>query len=118
MDNKRLDEIEARANAAPRGPWAATGYDYILGADGSPVLEVRGHGAEVSGNRPEGSQVATEQFTAHARQDVPDLVARVRVLFTALHAAARYIDRSRDMLSSPNETRLAKAEYEAAVEKV
>jgi len=54
--------------------------------------------------------------TNDAREDVPDLVARVRVLFAALKAAARYIDRSKDILSSPSEVERAEAEYKAAVE--
>lgn len=81
---KRLNEIEARANAATEGPWEAdwrfTGWD-ISGNedDGLPALiasDAYGEDAE---------------FIAHARADVPDMAAALRAVL-ALHKCRTYPD--------------------------
>jgi hypothetical protein len=85
-----LDEIEARAKAATPGPWTVCPMDmYIFGGDGHMIAsncpmedtwQVRGAGAEGSGQRPEGSQDANAAFIAAAREDIPRLIAEVRRL--------------------------------------
>jgi len=76
MTNEELDVIEARANAAMAGPWSWK-IDDMSGpranvrepdfADGTP------------GNRFVFDVMpATAEFIAHAREDIPRLVAEVR----------------------------------------
>lgn len=62
-----LDELQKLCDAATPGPWKMCPKRvYFIAPDGSPVcdvddfdnygpIELRGHGAEVSGNRPAGS---------------------------------------------------------------
>ena len=67
----RLNEIEARANAATEGPWEA---------HGSLITSLTGPGGEVA----EASGQDTE-FIAHSRTDVPDMAAALRAVLD-LHA--------------------------------
>lgn len=66
MDDKRLDEIEARANAATPGPWK---YDERHCFED----EVRICGCAVHFPYP-----GDAKFCAHSRTDIPDLIAAVR----------------------------------------
>ena len=71
---KRLDEIEARANAATEGPWELLGGgEYVSGPD---ILVAPDDGGVTS---------ADAEFIAHARQDVPAFVAALRAVLE-LHA--------------------------------
>ena len=81
----RLDEIEARANAATEGPWEWEGEakaEWEIGANSlvpsrrpdDPVLY--GYGYDASGI--EVKTPADAEFIAHARQDMPALVAVAR----------------------------------------
>ena len=81
----RLDEIESRANAATEGPWEWEGdakAEWEIGANSlvpsrrpdDPVLY--GYGYDASGI--EVKNPADAQFIAHARTDVPALVAVAR----------------------------------------
>ena len=99
MSKLDLDAIEARCNAATPGPWAACPYGiYIFAADGSMiaddghneddpafegknmVCQIRGAGAINSGHRKRRSQADNIDFIAHARTDVPALIACIREL--------------------------------------
>ena len=82
---KRLDEIEARANAATEGPWEWEGEakaEWEIGANSlvpsrrpdDPVLY--GYGYDASGI--EVKTPADAEFIAHARTDVPALAAVAR----------------------------------------
>ena len=81
----RLNEIEARANAATDGPWewegesdeAWTQGDYSLIAQGDPGREVIGSGGHDAGG-VDVENPADAEFIAHARTDVPALVAVAR----------------------------------------
>jgi hypothetical protein len=96
MTDAELDAVEARANAATKGPWRVDEMDmYIFGGDGHMVAsncptedrwQVRGAGAEGSGQRPAGSQDANAEFIAKAREDVPALVAELRIAMAKLQA--------------------------------
>ena len=88
----RLDEIEARANAATEGPWEWEGEakaEWEIGANSlvpsrrpdDPVLY--GYGYDASGI--EVKTPADAEFIAHARTDVPALVAALRAVLE-LHA--------------------------------
>ena len=90
----RLNEIEARANAATEGPWEWEGEakaEWELGANSlvpsrrpdDPVLY--GYGYDASGI--EVKNPADAEFIAHARTDVPALVAALRAVLE-LHAEA------------------------------
>ena len=79
MDDKELNEIEARANAAPDGPWEAEFYNpsappyfygYVIGdSNQTTILKTQS-----------GSHEETARFVAHARTDVPKLLTEVRRL--------------------------------------
>ncbi len=79
MEKHELDAIERRASSARPAPWAS----YVEGRDhtsGSSFIMVgegpsRGDDIELSG-----ATEADQDFIAHARQDVPRLVAEVRRL--------------------------------------
>ena len=91
MTPERLAEIRARAEAATEGPWEATweegddwwsitGAPQRVGADGPWALC-----PEVATSDARDPADAT--FIAHARTDVPDLVAeieRLRELYSAM----------------------------------
>ena len=94
---KRLDEIEARANAATEGPWEWEGEakgEWEEGANSlvpsrrpdDPVLY--GYGYDASGI--EVSNDADAEFIAHARTDVPALVEALRAVLN-LHFKAQPI---------------------------
>lgn len=88
MTQERLAEIEARANAAIAGPWRR-GYKGMPGYhDG--VVYPDGPGIDWVGQCPEPKPLFHAQvpnsprfrenaeFIAHARTDIPDLIAEVR----------------------------------------
>ena len=76
LDEKQLDEIRRRADAASPGPWKASieGRDHEGGSSFIMVGEGpdRRDDIELTGATP-----ADYDFIAHARQDVPLLVAEV-----------------------------------------
>jgi hypothetical protein len=79
----KLDEIQARADAATEGPWVATPNDRIVSStktwpEGDPydVAGMFGHKGAVV----EGCRTPDALFIAHAREDVPKLVAALRAV--------------------------------------
>ena len=79
----RLNQIEARANAATKGPWQRYGtWPYEVYAprepDGGPYI------ASVTGT--DGDNEGNADFIAHARDDVPWLIEQVRKRDAALQA--------------------------------
>lgn len=86
-----LDAIEARATAATNGPWragsvAAEGKVWCP-CDPSPVLGA-GERCLVSLSLAY-PHTADREFIAHAREDVPALVAEIRRLRTELTRACK-----------------------------
>jgi hypothetical protein len=87
-----LDALQKLCDEATPGPWKMCPKRvYFIAPDGSPVcdvddfdnygpIELRGHGAEVSGNRPAGSMDANADFICAARDALPKLIAKVREL--------------------------------------
>lgn len=78
IDDEKLDEIEARAEAATDGPWRVEPYSeahkgsfIVVSADGTELFDADAHYNECI-------------LAAHARQDVPALVAEVRRLRAVL----------------------------------
>ena len=86
MTDEELAEIEARVAAASPGPWTSfvegrdhqSGDDFIRisESDGEDDMYVSRYGD--SGSRP--ASHADQDFIAHARQDVPTLIAEIRRL--------------------------------------
>ena len=85
ITNERLAEIKARHAAASAGTWFADAYD--------PFMVSTERGKDVADTQfcqnPQ-TGLANATFIAHARQDVPDLVAEVERLREALGRFARY----------------------------
>lgn len=73
ITNAQLDELQARANAATPGPWAAYSDDVRL-----PFPKRGGLGRMRSTNLSVPEDEANADFVAHARTDIPDLIAAVR----------------------------------------
>lgn len=79
MTDLELKEIQLRCNAATRAPWVSyvegrdhtSGSDFIMTGEG----ENRGEDIELTG-----ATVADQDFIAHARQDVPRLLAEIQRL--------------------------------------
>ena len=71
-DTLDLAAIEARAEAATKGPWESRDYpnDEVWDSKGIWLADVRNE--------------ETAAFIAHAREDIPALLARVRELEAAL----------------------------------
>ncbi len=82
-----LDAIQARADATSPGPWkgSPTCRDAVV-ADAKPGQEVdeevRYYGGAPIG---ESMHAADREFIAHARTDVPDLVAELRAARDAIN---------------------------------
>lgn len=79
MTDLDLDAIDARVNAARPGPWTwcrttAGSYSSLDSGD-DEVLSAQGH---VDGWID--SDDADAEFIAHAREDIPALIARIRQL--------------------------------------
>lgn len=85
--SSRLDEIKARAEAATKGPWSDSAGDGY-----GPFLAINSAGATVARcdyGPYEGSRDA--EFVAHARTDVPALVAAVEEVLS-LHKEVKWAE--------------------------
>jgi hypothetical protein len=79
LTNEEVAAIRARCAAATPGPWRSyiegrdhtSGSSFIMAGEG----EVRGEDIELSGATP-----ADQDFIAHARQDIPRLLAEIQRL--------------------------------------
>ncbi|MEU6057937.1 hypothetical protein [Streptomyces sp. NPDC047097] len=76
----RLEQIDAREKAAAEGPWCTDGWEIWQGAAYEPGLSARWIGETCTGVGDLAQDEANAAFTAHARTDVPWLVAQVREL--------------------------------------
>jgi hypothetical protein len=105
LTTQQLDEIQVRANAATSGPWTVS-EDY------ADILDFEGHHLASFWGQPVG------EFIAHAREDVPSLLAEVRRLKDEQTAARpRVLAEAADIVDAmltaePDHTR-ASALYEA-----
>ena len=115
----RLNEIEARANAATEGPWEWEGEakaEWELGANSlvpsrrpdDPVLY--GYGYDASGI--EVKTPADAEFIAHARTDMPDMAAALRAVL-AIHTP---VDRGRATACCTCEQWIESTDPEACIE--
>jgi len=80
MSAEQLDAIQARADAATEGPWETVRHDLSLYVQ-SKHANLQANLGYV-GNHPE----PDAEFIAHARTDVPALIALVRVQAAKLDA--------------------------------
>ena len=115
----RLNEIEARANAATEGPWEWEGdakAEWEEGANSlvpsrrpdDPVLY--GYGYDASGI--EVKTPADAELIAHARTDVPDMAAALRAVL-AIHTP---VDRGRATACCTCEQWIESTDPEACIE--
>ena len=107
----RLDEIEARANAATEGPWEA-GERCVFTLDGAPVVsdDVVHYERGMAGEGVCHGEDA--EFIAHARADVPALVAALRAVL-AIHTP---VDRGRATACCTCEQWIESTDPEACIE--
>ncbi len=95
LTDQQLDQIAARAQAATPGLWGS-----YRDLDGVYTIQARPrisrHGQETDGDiatlaagRSESESYANARFIAHAREDVPALLAEVRRLRAEVADAAR-----------------------------
>lgn len=79
MKNIDLTAIETRAENAMPGPWTVKGsYE-----DGATVMEPSGFplpGCMNCGENDAIYEIGDAEFIAHARQDIPELLAHIREL--------------------------------------
>jgi hypothetical protein len=81
-----LDAVEARANAATEGPWVVETPESVYGHDGGPdwaeLRWVSDEATVADDDPPWIGPVGTAdaEFIAHARTDVPALVAALRAV--------------------------------------
>lgn len=98
MSTDRLAEIKARAEKATMGPWGP--YDNYVVIPGVGAVEFE------TGNPFVGDSSHDTHFVAHAREDVPYLLARVAALeaeLSRIQQLARCF-RLEDLLDNPNDT--------------
>ncbi len=76
MDNERLEAIEQRCKGARKSPWVSyvegrdhtSGSNFIMTGEGVD----RGEDIELTG-----VTIADQDFIAHARQDIPELLGEI-----------------------------------------
>jgi hypothetical protein len=90
IDRKRLDEIQARCDAAEAGPWEIYDKDKHPYQNGGLVyVHLNSYECLWGGyddTMPDGETIA---FIAHARTDLPDCVAEIRRLREELSLAIK-----------------------------
>ena len=116
----RLDEIQARADAATDGPWVL--MPPLCGPDGQGVYETEDYGpiCEVGDPYPRGRNNPQEnmEFIAHARADVPRLVAALRAVLDACSTYEKTQAIYRIEMGQREIIRVVRAEIEAALGEV
>lgn len=83
MDDQVLEQIEHRLAAATKGPWASfiEGRDHLAG---DSFIRTGGMDNESPDIYLSGATLQDQDFIAHARQDIPMLLAEVRRLRSLL----------------------------------
>ena len=71
LTDERIAEVEARCSNATPGPWAS--YEYM-------VLNTSEYSIVVCDSGENGESEKDAEFIAHARTDIPDLLAEVKAL--------------------------------------
>src|SRR5690348_9437141 len=86
LDPLDLGPIEAREAAATKGPWFADGHEILVGTADDITRRSTWIGETCTTELPDWG-AANAEFAAHARTDIPALVARVRELEAELATA-------------------------------
>jgi hypothetical protein len=88
MDEQQLQEIERRCAAASPAPWVSCveGRDHDAGSNFILTGTGKARGADIELT---GATIADQDFIAHARQDIPRLLAEIRRLKELPPAAVR-----------------------------
>ena len=93
----RLNKIEARANAATKGPWEVLGRNDVVRDAGHCTCGmptgVYGHEWACGAEQVAQAAEVDSEFIAHARTDVPWLIEQVRKRDAALRAVLELADR-------------------------
>lgn len=94
-----LDAVQALANAATEGPWEA-------GVEKSPILGtffmLRGAAGRAVRLRDGLTVTPNAEFIAHARTDVPRLVAALRAVLGVEQDLARWAEANRSFSEDPS----------------
>lgn len=107
----RLDEIRTRADAATDGPWEYP--ENLLGLKNTTVFVAdRSDGVALV------KSPATAEFIAHARTDVPALVAALRAVLNACSTYEKTQAIYRIEMGQREIIRVVRAEVEAALGEV
>lgn len=95
MTDEQLAAIEQRVQAASPGPWTANVYSLEVNGPEMTIYDEGGH------------EQGDQQFIAHAREDVPALLAEVRlmreangIMRAALIAWEKWAQRSEGILAA------------------
>ncbi|MDF9748657.1 hypothetical protein [Arthrobacter sp. ES3-54] len=112
-----LDAIESRAQAATTGPWEVTKEATIIAPipnSGDAYWLFEAHAAHKDGRGiPVDDCIADAEFIAHARTDIPALLAMVR----EQRAAIERVEKLADKLEAIQGYRRAATHLRAALEK-
>ena len=80
MTQQEFDEIKKRCDAAPKGPWFVTEVNGVCAAVGvSSKTPIKIRFSCVDG-RLDGDFEEAAEFAAHAREDVPKLLGKIKWL--------------------------------------
>ena len=79
LTDKEITEIRKRCDAASTGPWVSyiEGRDHTSGSDFIMIGENDNRGEDIELT---GATTADQDFIAHARQDIPALLAEIERL--------------------------------------
>ncbi len=108
-DDTRVEDIKAREQAATAGPWLDAGGEFVSQSDtymaicrvNRPVLKDIVAGKTVLA--PRGAEQANKDFIAHAREDIPYLLAQLAAKEETLAAIWRMRDGYKTWAATPTE---------------
>jgi len=103
MSELDLAAIRARADAATPAPWKLWGMSVLADPVGDSNLDTAIHVANTSYRNAQGHPRTNDaDFIAHARSDVPALLAEVARLRAIIGSAVTELDSAGDAYCSPN----------------
>lgn len=82
LSEERLSEIEERASRTPSPPWqhSCRSHGVVGPRQAHGITDQDGHPVALVSMHPSNTEEEIVDFLAHARTDIPDLVAEVRRL--------------------------------------
>jgi hypothetical protein len=83
LTEQQLDDIDARQQAATEGPWCTDSWEIYQGTEYLPGIS-QWIGETCRGTSSPEQDRADAEFVAHARTDVPALLAEIRRLREAM----------------------------------